>query len=257
MIIDCHNHTLPGIDDGARDVEMALAMARRATINNIAAIIVTPHHLNGVFVNRRADILNYLVDFKSVLEKSNIRLQLYPGAENHLMPELLRDLDNDVAMTLCDRGKAVLVELPKHGLPIGAEELLHQIIERGITPLIAHPERNTQLLNDTQLLKRWVDMGCRFQLTGQSCSGRFGRRIQSACRQWLLGDLIHIVASDAHRAEGREPDLNPARKILAKWVGIANMELLTEDNPARLLAGEDLRLTQSMKKAGFFSRKRL
>lgn len=84
-------------------------------------------------------------------------------------------------------------------------------------------------------LKGWVEMGCKMQLTGQSCSGLFGRAIQSRCRNWLEQRLVHVVASDAHRPSGREPNLLPAREVLTQWVGEQNTILLTEQNPARLL----------------------
>lgn len=244
MQIDVHNHSLPGIDDGAKSDDMALAMVRRAAANGIRGIVLTPHHFNGVFVNSRENILGRVEALRELIQGGGIDITVYPGAENHLVPELPAALARGEAMTFNDRGCAALVELPKRTVPVGAENILRQIIRQGIIPVIAHPERNSELVAKPEIAARWVAMGCRLQLTALSCSGRFGRRIQSASRRWLEQGLIHVVASDAHRVEGREPNLAPARERLARWVGERNMEILTEENPARLVAGENLVPTQ-------------
>ncbi len=240
MLIDCHNHSLPSIDDGARDLDMALAMAACAAENGFGAIIVTPHHLNGVFENRRIDILRQVFSFRSKAAEHGIKLDIYPGAENHLTSELIGELEAGDAMTYVDRGRAVLVELPKRALPSGAEYVLRRLISQDVTPVIAHPERNSELLHKPELAGQWVEMGCKLQLTGQSCSGHFGRNIQAICKRWLVEGIVHLVGSDAHRPTGRSPDLNPALEILEDWMGERNTELLTGENPARLISGEAL-----------------
>ena len=240
MIIDCHIHLLPQLDDGAKSVEMALAMARRAVENGIGAVVATPHHLNGVFINTRTDVFAHINKLRELLEQNGVDLEIFPGAENHLVPELPDALAQGTAMTYADRGRAVLVELPKRTVPVGTESLLGQILQQEIVPVIAHPERNSELLNTPDRIKDWVEMGCKVQLTGQSCSGQFGGKIQHGARAWLEQRLVHIVASDAHRPTGREPNLGPARQVLARWVGETNMRRLTEENPARLVQGEPL-----------------
>jgi protein-tyrosine phosphatase len=260
-MIDCHCHLLPGIDDGANNREDTLAMARRAVEAGITAVVCTPHHLNGVYNNRAVDIVGAVRDAGRLLDGEGISLTLYPGSELHLVPELPGRIDAGEALTYNDRGKAALVELPKTTIPLGTETILEQLLHRGITPVIAHPERNLALANGGDLLGEWIGWGCKAQLTAQSCRGDFGERLSRLCRAWLERGWIHVIASDAHRPRGRSPDkLAAGRDVLAEWLGDEAATLLTEGNPGRLLAGEDLvslpaiENSSGLRRGGFWSR---
>lgn len=245
-MIDCHNHTLPGIDDGAKDLGMALDMANLATAAGIHTIIVTPHHLNGSFSNRRKDILRRVMKLRTAFAEQGIELRVYPGAELHLVPELPQQLAQGDALTLADRGKAALVELPKRSIPRGTEQILERILQQGITPVIAHPERNSELLAHGARVRAWVQMGCRLQLTAQSCAGAFGKAIQQTCREWCEAGLVHLLASDAHRPRGRVPDLRDGVAATTRWIGPDAVEVLTRTNPERLLNGQPLLDTSAL-----------
>lgn len=240
-MIDCHCHILPGIDDGAHSLEVALDMARAASASGIEGLVCTPHHLNGVYINSAEAIRQASADLQERLLEAGIPLRLYPGAELHLVPELPSQLLDGIALTYNDLGKAALVELPKTTVPMGAETVLEQLLYRGVTPVIAHPERNLTLARRPEQLAEWIGWGCKAQLTAQSCSGDFGERMQRLCRRWLELGWVHLIASDAHRPAGRSPDtLAAGRASVAEWLGEEAATLLTRDNPRRLLIGEDL-----------------
>jgi protein-tyrosine phosphatase len=240
-MIDCHCHMLPGIDDGARDLPYALEMARKAVANGITAVIVTPHHLNGVYDNPRKKILKAVMAFRTALAEAGINLEVYPGSELHLVPELPgRILEGD-SLTYNDRGKAALVELPKQTIPTGAETVLERLLYEGITPIIAHPERNATLAAHPDRAAEWVKMGCKLQLTAQSCAGDFGRPIQNACRRWAEQGLVHLVASDAHRTGSRPPELARGIAALGRWIRTDSEPAYALANPKVLLNGLPLR----------------
>ncbi len=239
-MIDCHNHTLPGIDDGARDMEYALCMAQGAVTAGITTIIVTPHHLNGVYVNPKKQILNAIMEFQTAITAADIPLRIYPGSELHLVPELPTQLREGEALTYADMGKAALVELPKRTIPTGSERILEQLLYQGITPVIAHPERNATLASHPERAADWVSWGCKLQLTAQSCAGDFGQAIQAVCRRWCQEGLVHLIASDAHRIERRPPDLRAGADVVEKWLGQKAVDLFTRINPQRLIDGVDL-----------------
>ncbi|MCG6871823.1 MAG: protein-tyrosine-phosphatase [Gammaproteobacteria bacterium] len=240
MLIDCHNHILPALDDGAADAGIALDMARLAVTSGISEIIATPHHLNGVFHNSRDRILEAVQSFQQLLDQHGIALRLHAGSELHLVPEVVDRLQSGDALSFADRGQAVLVELPKHSLPVGTENILGQLLDRGYTPVIAHPERNSPLRARPAIVDAWVTAGCRLQLTGQSCTGEFGSDIQAVCERWCRDGSAYLVASDAHRAHTRPPDLRPAIRVLQRWVGEAGARRLTCDNPRHLVEGREL-----------------
>lgn len=239
-MIDCHNHTLPGIDDGAHDVEMALDMARYAVKHGIQTVVCTPHHLNGVFTNTRLDVLEAVAALREYLAEAGIPLQVVPGSELHIVPELPDRILAGDALTYADRGKSALVELPKRTVPTGTETILERLLYNDITPVIAHPERNGELLCDPDRLTDWVSWGCKVQLTAQSCTGEFGKNIQHQCRRWCESGAVHLIASDAHRSRGRVPTLVPGCAQLVEWIGEEAAEVLGMTNPSRLIGGEEL-----------------
>ncbi len=239
-MIDCHNHTLPGIDDGAHDMEMAMEMAQCAVKDGIDTIVCTPHHLNGVFSNDRQAVLEHVDALRTALAEAGIPLAVLPGSELHLVPPLpARILEGD-ALTYADHGRAALVELPKHIVPIGTETILEQLLYQKITPVIAHPERNSELIRQPDRLAEWVGWGCKAQLTAQSCSGAFGKQIQAQCQRWCREGMVHLIASDAHRPHGRAPILTAGIAILCEWLTEQAVEILSITNPRKLTAGEPL-----------------
>jgi protein-tyrosine phosphatase len=241
LVIDCHTHLLPAIDDGAHTFEATLEMAMAAWDGGTRDVICTPHHLNGVYSNPAHFIRNVLADTQRRLAEAEIQISLHPGAELHLVPELPSRLLDGSALTYNDLGKAALVELPKATVPVGAERVLEQLLYSGITPVIAHPERNLVLARRPERLAEWIAWGCRVQLTAQSCSGDFGDRLQQLSRRWLEFGWVHLIGSDAHRPTGRSPDkLADGRAAAAEWLGEEAAILLTQENPRRLLTGEAL-----------------
>jgi len=238
--IDCHNHSLPDIDDGAKNLDMAIEMLKIASADNISSIVLTPHHLNGAFTNNKHKLLEHFDKLKVAVESQVPNIDLFLGSEVHLVDSSADEIISGIAMTYANKGKAALIELPKHGIPMGAEQVLSQLIYNGITPVIAHPERNTQLRQDLTQLIEWVDMGCKSQLTAMSCEGKFGSSIQQTSFKMIEEGLVHIIASDAHRPEGRSPKLSPAAKLIAKKYGNEIERLFFYDNPKRLLTGQDL-----------------
>ncbi len=239
-VIDCHNHLLPDIDDGAIDQEMAIAMAKRAADNGTVKIVLTPHHGNGVFKNFREQVKQLTLDYQSVLNKLNIAVELYPGSELHLTPELPREVADNKVLTYADKGRAVLIELPKQSVPVGAVAILEQLIELGVTPVIAHPERNRELMQNPDMFEEWVEWGCKGQLTGMSVDGRFGLPIQQVCDRWITGGYVHIIASDAHRPKGRSPDLSKCCAHVLDRFGQDTTDILFYLNPERLIEGQSL-----------------
>ena len=260
-MVDIHGHLLPGIDDGARSMDMALEMARMAVADGISVSLMTPHHLNGVYHNPAENVRERTAAFRTAINEAGIELEILPGAECHLVPELARELQAGTAMTVADRGRAVLVELPVHTIPMGATTILENILALNMVPVIVHPERNSELAREPDRLADWIDMGCLAQVTGRSCTGKFGDRALRASREMVTRGLIHFLASDAHRNRRRVPEMRPGRDCVAEWVGESAARLITEDFPRNLLMGREIDpeqlhelLPRQQKRHGLFAR---
>jgi protein-tyrosine phosphatase len=235
-MIDLHLHILPGLDDGSRNMEESLNMARRAVADGIKAVVATPHVMAGVHNNSKEKILDAVQVFRRQLRVHGVPLEVYPGAEYMLDPEIPRWLREGRTLTLYDGGKYLLVEFPAADIPIYAAQTLFEIALQGITPIIAHPERNGKFIGDPDLLLPFIDRGALCQCTAGSYTGLFGSRIQRVALDYLLDGYCYFISSDAHGTGSRSPVLSEAYQV-AEGYSAGLGELLMVDNPGRLLQG--------------------
>lgn len=233
-MIDLHTHILPGVDDGAMDLEMSLAMGKFAAKQGITTIAATPHLYD---IAEWSQILEMVAHLKDAFCEAQIPVELVSGAE--LMMDM-GILDTQVAQipTFGDQGKFCLIELPMHQIPMYTKQVIFDLQTKGITPLIAHPERYSAVVDDPNLCLDWLKQGCLIQMNSGSILGRFGSKIQETAKIMLIHDMVHVVASDAHGLERRRLNLPEVLDILQEIVGKALAKELVETNPRRILAGE-------------------
>ncbi|WJH35578.1 tyrosine protein phosphatase [Paenibacillus aurantius] len=234
-MIDIHCHILPGMDDGPEEMDQSVRMAELAVREGITAIVATPHHANGVYRNSASAIIQAVHTLNAVLADLDVNLEIIPGQEVRLTDRLLEDLEE--GRLILQGNRYLLLELPASRLPSRLEETLHELRVLGITPIIAHPERNAVLAADPGLLEALIDKGALSQLTSHSLTGLFGSRIQKAALRFCDRDLVHFVASDAHDTEVRNNRLAPAYALLQKRLGDAAVERLRR-NTELMLTGE-------------------
>lgn len=202
-MIDLHCHLLPGLDDGPASVEDSLAMARAAVSAGISGVVCTPHQFDGRYANPRRRVLEAVESFRAALAREKIPLEIRPGAEVRLHPELIGRLDRGEILTYGDAGRAILVELPHEAVPPGARELIFQLRLKGLTVVLAHPERNRVFLAEPERLEEFAGGGIVLQVTADSLEGGFGPDVKKLAER-ILGDGFDVVvATDAHRASGR------------------------------------------------------
>lgn len=239
FMVDIHAHILPGFDDGAQTFAEALEMARQAADDGIKTIIATPHI---IYPDRphREKILLAVAALREYLAAEGVAIEILPGAEVHIAPDLGRLALARQVMTLCDAGRYLLLELPLGELPLFTEEVVFDLLTAGLTPIIAHPERNRDLAREPRLLRKLVDRGCLAQVSTGSVRGRFGREAQRAARRMLADGLIHFMASDGHGAERRRVLMAEARERVAEWCGVQTARALTSINPRMVAAGPEM-----------------
>jgi protein-tyrosine phosphatase len=236
-MIDIHAHILPGLDDGPGDKETSLEMARIAAADGIKGIIATPHVATGLYEHSRKGILEAVSQLRGTLAEENIPLEIYPGAEYLIEPELPAKLQAGQLMTLNDTGKYLLIELPFSSFPPFTGQVLFEIMLCGVKPVLAHPERNEEIQRKPHLLKSLWEKGVLVQVTSGSITGLFGERVQALSKSFLRRGYVHFVASDAHSPRGRTPVLGKAVEILNREVAGDIAGLLTEINPGLLVEG--------------------
>ncbi len=231
-MIDIHCHILPGIDDGPRDLKTALKMARLAAKDGITEVVATPHCFDGVYDCQQYDIRNLCKDFDLILQRENIQLRIVPGAEIRLTPEFLDLVEQDKILTLGNFGRDVLIELPDVFLPGAVYELFKLLRNKKVRCIVAHPERNSLILSNNQILEGMVNAGASLQITAGSLTGIFGKEPQVLARKILEMSCSRFLASDGHCIKKRKPVMAKAIKIVRKLAGdeIARKMVLMEFN---------------------------
>lgn len=210
MIIDLHSHLIPNVDDGAQTIEQSLELARQAVSEGVEHMVLTPHHRNGAYLNRKNDVIRYTRNLQEQYEQAGINLKVYPSQEIRLTEHFLDDLYNGELLSLDAPGKYYLIEFPSDRVPSNAKQVLQELIVDGITPVIAHPERNHELANNLYRLYELIDMGCLSQITTSSYSGYYGDKLVENSKQIIQNNLAHILASDVHHIKHRPMNMEAA-----------------------------------------------
>ncbi len=233
-MIDLHSHILPGIDDGAADIAIALEIARHSVEQGISVVACTPHILPGLYHNTGPQIRAATLELQRVIDLEGIPLRLVTGADVHMVPDFVGGLRSGRLLTLAD-SRYVLVEPPHHTAPPQLEDFFFNLLVAGYVPVLTHPERLSWVSSRYESIEKLVRGGVWMQITAGSFTGAFGRTAQYwACR--MLDDgFVHILATDAHDNRRRPPILAAARDIVARRAGAIEAEHMVLTRPRGIL----------------------
>lgn len=238
-MIDLHAHILPGIDDGASDLAMALDMLTVAAEDGITGIAATPHFIQGSFAPPGPEVRAGVERLAREAEARGIAIAIHPGHEVRAAAGLVERIRSGEVLALDPRGRYLLLEMPGSSVPEWMDRLVFELEVAGITPVLAHPERNTGIIRDPMRLHALIENGCRTQITAGSLLGHFGKHAAETARALLEHDMVHVVASDAHDNRFRTPSLSAARVIVAEAAGEGVAEALFVANPRAVLGGDE------------------
>jgi len=237
-MIDLHCHILPGVDDGAGDLETALEMAAMAVADGITITACTPHIMPGVYDNEANAIRARVDELGNALAEADVPLRLVVGSDAHMRPDFTAALHRGRILTLND-SRYVLFEPPHHVAPPRLEECLFSIQMAGYVPVLTHPERLSWIETRYPLITHLARSGTWMQITAGSLSGRFGKRPQYWAERMLNDGLVHVLASDAHNCTSRPPLLSHAYELAAVALGKDEAENLLHMRPAAILDNTD------------------
>ena len=240
-MIDLHTHILPGVDDGAPDLETSVLMAAVAAESGVTHLVATPHsNQRGAFENYASPALQVRFDcLCAAVREAGIPLELSLGMEIFGTGDVLQLLHDGRLLTL-GGGRYLLIEFGFHEDPLRIERLLDALLADGYWPVVAHPERYYGLQRMPNYLFDWANRGIVLQVNKGSLFGRFGRGAQALAAAMLERGLVGCVASDAHGPDVRTPDLAGAWDYLAERYSEELARCLLEDNPGRILRSEPL-----------------
>lgn len=237
-MIDLHCHILPGIDDGAKSLDMALAIARAQVADGVGIVACTPHIMPGVYPNTGPQIRAAVQSLQQTLDAAGIPLLLVDGADNHVAPDQLARLASGDMLTLAG-SRYVLIEPPHHIAPARLDEHFFSLMMAGYVPILTHPERLSWIKTHYPMIERMADNGVWMQITAGSLAGHFGKAPKYWADRMLSEGRVHILATDAHDPERRRPILSIGRDIAAKRVGAEEAHLLVMGRPQAIIHNAD------------------
>ncbi|MGE0212491.1 MAG: tyrosine-protein phosphatase [Parvibaculaceae bacterium] len=217
-MFDLHCHILPGIDDGAADLEVSLAMAEAFVADGVSVVACTPHILPGVYPNTPEQIRAATDSLQHELTLREIPLQLVWGADIHIVPGMARALKSGALLPIAET-RYLLVEPPHHIAPARMDDAFFDLMLAGYVPILTHPERLRWIEHEYAMIERLAHSGVWMQVTAGSVLGTFGSRPRYWAERMLDEGIVHIIASDAHNMQSRPPLMAEAHAAIADWLG--------------------------------------
>lgn len=249
VMVDLHCHLLPGVDDGSKNMEISLRLAKEATENGITHALLTPHHMNGRYVNHKKDVIKLTKEFQRQLNNHNIPLTVFPGQEVRINGQLIDALDKDDILFADEGNRYLMLEFPDDDVPYYTTQMIFELQQRGIIPVIVHPERNTKIMKHPELLYELLEKGCLSQITASSYVGTFGKKVEEFSRRLIANGQGYLFASDAHDLPGRKYELRQAFDKLGQEFDQDLVERYA-DNARAIINGENviINTVQQLKK---------
>ncbi len=235
-VIDLHSHILPGLDDGASSLADSLELARAAVHAGVTTVAGTPH-VRHDFPTTPEAMEAALDQLRAALAAEGIPLDVRGGGELDLEWLAGAPIEQVRLFGLAGNPAFVLVEMPYAGWPLGIADALYRLELAGITPVLAHPERNPDVQERPERLRPLVEGGALTQVTAASLEGRFGAASAETALTLVRNGLAHLVASDVHRPERRGFELGTAA---ARAGGPELVDWLVRQVPGAILGGTRL-----------------
>jgi protein-tyrosine phosphatase len=232
-VIDIHSHILPQVDDGAKSWEMAREMCRMAVADGIEHMVATPH-ANDRYAYDRESLREMLNRLRGLVGESP-RLSL--GCDFHMSYENIQDAIRRPHGYTIEDTPYLLVELSNYSIPAQMEESFTLLGDKGLRPVITHPERNPILQRTPQRILQWVEMGCIVQVTASAVTGNWGERAWRTAEWLLQREAVHVLATDSHDTKHRVPKLSAARKEIEELYSAEVAKALVDDNPRAIVSG--------------------
>ena len=236
-IIDLHNHLLPGVDDGAKTIDDSRKIIDYLEKCGVTDVALTSHYIKGT--NYQFNVLireKILEELKKFFPKT--RINFYLGNEVYLCDGIVELLERHEICTI-NNSKYMLVELPLNSYIKNFPNIICDLTEYGVTPIIAHPERYKFIQKDKKRIKELLEFDCLLQCNVESLTGKYGKKAKKICKWLLKKDLVSIVATDTHYAIDPK-ELEKAYSKLKKIVGLNKFKELTYTNPKRIIEDKEV-----------------
>ncbi|MGL4911242.1 MAG: tyrosine-protein phosphatase [Romboutsia sp.] len=256
-MIDIHCHILPGIDDGSKDLNESLQMAKIAQKEGIKKIVNTSHYNPNFDYIMGEMLLDNLKKLNDKLKEENIDIEVLIGNELYYNDNLLEDMDKKNFYSL-NNSKYILVEFSPTMFPKNLCEVIYELKIRGYTPILAHIERYKEVQENPKIVKDAIEEGALIQVNASSVLGKGPSSFSKTCEMLLRHNKVHFIATDAHGSDRRRPLIKDAYDYIKDTYGEVRANRLFLENPNRVINNEDIEIyeeeSKKTPKKSFFSK---
>lgn len=245
-MIDFHTHILPNIDDGARNIEETIELVQEAQKVGFEAIISTSHYMEGYYETNVPEREMWINVIYQKLQEENFNMKLYLGNEIYLSENLVSLLEEGKASTINDTSY-VLFEMPLNIEPMNMFNVIYEMLQHKIVPILAHPERYTFIQQEPEMVAELIEKGVLIQSNYASILGYYGKKAQVMVKKFLQSNMVHFLGSDVHRPNTIYPRIPQILTELTKIVGEEKLEELTTSNPKLVLQNKRIEIEEPNK----------
>lgn len=240
-MIDLHCHLLWDMDDGASSMEKTVQMCRTAVKNHIQIIAATPHMTDLRTLDDFLYLRNRkLTELARILQAENLSVQVCGGAEVFLN-ELIFEVGDELEELTLNRSRYLLCEYSLRPFdPEKAIVFAEEVLERGLIPMIAHPERYSTFHEYPEIVTELHGLGARFQVNADSLTGRIGENVQAFATALLTNGLADVLATDAHGVTHRKNDFKEMQTMFPSALSPEIVRYTTQTVPLCILKNEPL-----------------
>jgi protein-tyrosine phosphatase len=242
-LFDMHCHLLAGMDDGPRTDAEALEMCRIAWDEGIRCAAATAHQ-NDHWPAVTPDLIRAGTQrLAGMLRDSGVGLAVFPCAEVMVHPEMESSWREGQLLSVADRKEYLLLEMP-HGLFVDLREFVRDFRKLGIRPILAHPERQPELLHEPGWIEDLIRAGCLVQVSSGSVTDPRNREDAKALKDWFKRGIVHLMGSDGHSPRRRRPCMADAYEQITRWAGSSVADRVCSTNGTAIVHGLPLRIPE-------------
>ena len=233
-MIDFHSHILPNIDDGSKSVEETFELLKEAKQAGFDEIISTSHYMEEYYEVNVAEREAWVDAISQNLHRVDLDLKLYLGSEIYITDNIVKLLEEGKASSI-NNSNYVLFELPLNSKPMNLYDVVYEMLQNRIVPVLAHPERYLFVQKEPEIIYELIQKGVLMQANYGSILGRYGEKAALIVQKLLENNMIHFLGSDVHKPNTIYPQVPEALRIIKIIVGEEKLRELTEINPKLVL----------------------
>lgn len=217
-MIDFHSHILPNVDDGSKSVEETFKLLKEAKDAGFDAVVSTSHYMEEYYEVNVAERKIWINALTENLYKKDIDLKLYLGNEIYITKNIINLLEKGKATSI-NNSNYVLFEFPMNSKPLDMYDIIYDMLEYKLIPILAHPERYSFIQKDPSLIYELIRKGVLMQSNYGSILGMYGEKAEIIVRKLLENNMVHFLGSDVHKINSIYPKINRAIKEIKSIIG--------------------------------------